>query len=146
MGLDNLGLGLAVMFVTTCTIGLGGIFVLIAWRDAVYDRRKNARWKVPAALHTFSASVYLVLIGYFLLWLTAPTLQERSIRNISLAAIVYLFVLVASFALVVISMVLLRRDSRPDQGIVLAGSRVLFVVDVLGFIEIIMGLRRILFL
>jgi tellurite resistance protein TehA-like permease len=141
MGLDNLGVGLAVMFMTGSTIGLGGICVLIAWKDVIYDRRKNARWRVPAALHTFSAAVYLDLIGYILLSLTAPSLRERYIGNIRLAAIVYLGVLIGSFVLVLSSLVLLRREGRPGRGAVLAGSRIVFVIDVLGFLVIITGLR-----
>src|SRR5437899_4434405 len=104
MGMNNWNLGMPMMFVTVCTIGLGGLSALIAWRHVVYDWRRTTHWRVSTALHTFSASVYLPLIGYLLLAVTSPGLQEHYIQGIPLAAIVYLGVLAASFILVIISL------------------------------------------
>jgi hypothetical protein len=141
MGMNNWNLVIPMMFVTVCTIGLGGLCALIAWRDVVYDWRRTTHWKVSTALHTFSASVYLPLIGYLLLAVTSPGLQELYIQGISLAAVVYLGVLAASFILVIISLLFVQRDSGSVRGVVLTGSGILFVVDVLGSIGIVMGLR-----
>jgi hypothetical protein len=141
MGMNNWNLGIPMMLVTVCTIGLGGLFALIAWRDVVYDWRRTTHWKVSTALHTFSASVYLPLIGYLLLAVTSPSSQERYIQGMPLAAVLYLGVLAASFILVIVSMLFVQRDLGPAKGVVLTGSRVLFVVDMLGFIGIVMGLR-----
>jgi tellurite resistance protein TehA-like permease len=141
MGMDNWNLGIPMMLVTVCTIGLGGLFALIAWRDVVYDRRRTTHWKASTALHTFSASVYLPLIGYVFLAVTSPSLQERYIQGIPLAAVLYLGVLAASFILVIISLLFVQRDSGSVRGVVLTGSRILFVVDALGSIGIVMGLR-----
>jgi hypothetical protein len=145
MGMKALDLGIPMMFVTVFTIGLGGVFALIAWQNVFSEWRKTGRWSTSAAMHTFSAAVYLPLICYLLLASTSPLLQDRYLRNIPFAAIAQLSVLVTSFVLVIFSLVLLRWDSSRGRGAILTGSRALFGIDVLGFIGIAIGLRALLF-
>lgn len=141
MGFEIWDIGIPVMLVAVCTVGLGGLFTLVAWKEIVCDWHKSSRWDVSAAVHAFSAAVYLIPLDVLFLKLTSSVLDERYFHAIPLAAIVDLFVVAASFILVTTSMVLVRRNSRPGNRAVRMGSMVLFVVDAVGCIGVIMGLR-----
>jgi hypothetical protein len=135
MGLE----GLPAMFITLFTIGLGGLFGLLAWTSVSRERITLARRKIPAALHAFTASVGVELMGLIFLWTIPNDATDHEIFGTNLVSFIWCCFLIAGFVLLLLSMVLVRVNGGDRDGFVKAGSTALFVIAVLGFIWFISG-------
>jgi hypothetical protein len=140
MGMQGFNFGIPAMFITMLTIVMGGLFVLVAWTNALTERIANGHWSIPTALYAFTASVGLELAGHVVLSDIPYGMTDREVLGVSLVALIWSCFLLASFILLLVSMALVRRNSEPGKRIVQAGSKVLLVIAILGFIGIVMGL------
>jgi hypothetical protein len=122
------------LFVTVGTIGLGGFFGLLAWADTARASVTEDGRRILPALYAFTASVCMDVLGLVVLSVIPFNLRNQYILGARLAPCVYSFFIIISFVLVIISLVLVRRDSGAVKDSVQTGSRALFVLDVLGFI------------
>jgi hypothetical protein len=130
MDWSGLDFFVAAMFMTVLTVGLGGVLLAIAWIKVFIESASEASGRNSAALHTFTAAVLLDAIALPVLWLTSDHLKSA----------VWSLFLIASFAFVIASMVLGRRKPRSGRGPVTFGSMTLFIVNLLGFLGIILSL------
>jgi len=145
--LGGLGFVLAALFSMASTIGLGGVFVVMAWVQVLEMRAANGRCRVPAALYAFTASVcvdLLVFIGIIIASCNSvaisrnfPDLLDYKLFGVILVDAVWFFSLVVSFCFLIVSIVLVRRESGPGIRIMKIGSRILFITSLLGLIGII---------
>jgi hypothetical protein len=125
---------LPALFVTVGTIGLGGLFLSLALADVVRASATNGHRGIPPALRIFSFAVFLDLIALVCLWMIPTALLNYEVIGTPLSHLVWSLFLVASFVLVIISIVLAQKSSGPEKDFVQSGSRALFAIDVLGFI------------
>jgi Kef-type K+ transport system membrane component KefB len=139
MGWEGFAFFFPAAFVTIATIGLGSLFLLMAWAeiDRVSATRENV--KKPSALYAFMSAVFLDLIGLCALWLIPRDLRNSEVAGVPLAHLVWTLFLSSSFVSVIISMVLARRSGEPAKGAVQNGARALFIVDLLGFVWFVAG-------
>lgn len=140
--LGGLGFVLAALFSTVSTIGLGGVFVAIAWVKVLEMRTASAQWSIPVALYALSASVLVDPIGVFvdLRFFPLDLLPSREMFGIFLFYVVWSLTLIVSFSFLIACMVLVRRESGPGIRVMQIGSRVLFFTSLLGLIGIIVWL------
>ena len=122
----------AAMFITILTVGLGGVLLVIAWIKVAIESASEPSRRNSAALRTYTVAVFLDAVAIPVLWLTSDDLKYA----------VWSLFLIASFVFVIASVALGRRKPRPGGGPVMFGSMTLFVVNVLGFLGIILSLPR----
>jgi hypothetical protein len=133
MGLDRLVFALAASFLIYSMAIVGGLFVLFAWVDVVRGRCAGSDWRIPTALYPFTISVALHPVAY-ICFISAAQGSARLMDSLMLSA------LAASFVCLLISLKIVRRNSEVRAGIVAMGSKILFVIAVIGFIGILLGL------
>jgi hypothetical protein len=107
--------------------GLGCLFLVIAWAKILMLEEQGIRSRNTTALYAFTASVAVEALGTGLVTAIPDELKYS----------VWLFVLLVGFALVIASLLLLRRHSGPESRTVRAGSIILFVIYALGFLSMI---------
>jgi len=139
MGMEGLYFAIPAEFVSFSTIGLGTLFVLRALFIVFSRRIKGKQWRVHIALIPFTASVGVAFVGLVALKHIPYDLQDSKILGWNLVSFVWSCFLVGSSALVLLSLVLVRRDSGPTRHTVQTGSIVLLTVDVLGFLLFILA-------
>jgi hypothetical protein len=132
MDWNGLNFFVAATFITTITVGLGGVLLVIAWIKVAIESATEPSRRSSAVLRTYTVAVLLNAVAIPVLWLTSDDLKYA----------VWLLFLIASFVFVIASVVLGRRKPRPGGGPVMFGSMALFVVNVLGFLGIILSLPR----
>ncbi|MGA3260554.1 MAG: hypothetical protein ABSE35_16865 [Bryobacteraceae bacterium] len=131
------GVALAVSALLDFAIFVGGVFVLVAWAK-VFSVKPHS--KIPAALWALTAAVCLYPAMFVIGWVIPYDLKDDEILRQFAGALFS----IASFGLVISSMVLLRRDFAPTGGvavpgsaalkrILMAGSVILLAIHVLGF-------------
>jgi hypothetical protein len=125
-------------FLMLCTLLVGGVFIAAALCDVVLKRLANANWTMPTALFPFTIAVMMDPIGYILRGWNYP---EGRMGNLVLAIMLLAFA--GSFALLLYSRSLSRRDSGPGMRILKIGTNTLIVVALFGFLGIIAGLAEI---
>jgi hypothetical protein len=130
MDWSGLDFFVAAMFITVLTVGLGGLLLAIAWIKVFIESASEASGGNSAALHTFTVAVLLDAIAIPVLWLTRDDLKSA----------MWSLFLIASFAFVIASIVFGRRRPRPERRPVTVGSMALFVVNLLGFLGIVLSL------
>jgi hypothetical protein len=138
---EGFDFGIPALFVTVGTIGLGGPFVLMAWADTARALATKDVRKVPPALYAFTASVCTDVLGLVVLSVIPFDLRNQHIWGARLAPCVYSLFIISSFVFVIISLVLVRRDSGAVKDFVQNGSRALFALDLLGFIWFVANSR-----
>lgn len=107
--------------------GLGCLFVVIAWAKVFMQEQQGIRSKNTTALYAFTTSVAVEALGTGLVTAIPDQLKYS----------VWLIVLVAAFALVIASFLLLRRHSGPESRTVRVGSIILFFIYMFGFLSMI---------
>jgi ABC-type Na+ efflux pump permease subunit len=117
---------------------LGFPFVLIAWIDVTSAQVKNANGRIPTALYAFTVSVLLDMMGVVCGFTIAHDLPDDR-PGMWLKGCVFPLVLVAALIFLIISMVLLHRDSWREKKDLQLGSKALFIIAVLGFIWFSIG-------
>jgi|ERR1700733_3417298 len=130
MDWSGLDFFVAAMFITVLTVGLGGVLLAIAWIKVFIESASETSGRNSAALHTFTVAVLLDAIAIPVLWLTRDDLKYA----------VWSLFLIASFAFVIASIVFGRRKPRPGRRPVTVGPMALFVVNLLGFLGIVLSL------
>ena len=134
MQMEGLNFAIPAEFVSFSTIGLGTLFVLRTLFIVLRDRIKGKQWRVPIALIPFTASVGVAFIGLVALKYIPHDLLGSKILGWNLVSFVWSCFLVGSSAFVLLSVVLVRKDSGPAKHTVRMGSITLLVIAVLGFI------------
>jgi hypothetical protein len=135
--LGGLGFALAALFSTVSTVGLGGVFVGLAWAQVVEMRAASAHWRTPVALYTFTAAVLVDIIGFIAVAVIPLRLRYREIIGVALFRVVWSSSLMVSFIFLIACMVLVRRESGPGIRIMRIGAKILLVTSLLGLIGII---------
>jgi hypothetical protein len=115
------------MFISVLTVALGGLFLVIGWAK-VLIAPDSERGKTAISLSILTLAVLLDIIALSVVLLVPNDIKYP----------VWLVFLIASFTSVIISTILVRRESGPEKGIVKVGSIALCVVNVLGFIGLIL--------
>ena len=133
--------GLPEIFVAVFSILIGGVFVAMAWKDVVRVYVTTANCRPPTALYAFTTSVfmYLMSLGSFVL-IPDDILYYRHFAGLQISDCVLSLFVACGFLFLIISIVLVRRNSEPGTRMVAIGSKALFVISLLGFIGIIAGL------
>jgi hypothetical protein len=139
MQMEGLNFAIPAEFVSFSTIGLGTLFVLRAFFLVFFDRIKGKKWRVPIALIPFTASVGIAIIGLVALKHIPYELLDSKVVGWKLVSFVWSCFLIGSLAFVLLSVVLVRRDSGPAKHTVQMGSITLLAVAVLGFIMFVAG-------
>jgi len=139
MGMQGFNFGIPASFITVCTIGLGGLFVLIAWAKVIHEQVASGRRSVPLSLYTFTVSVLLDLLALVVLSAIPFDLRNREILGVLFPQCVWSLFLIASCVLLIITVARVRKDSGPGRGSVQAGSTIVLVTSVLGFIWFFVG-------
>lgn len=137
------GFGFAVpaVFVSVCTIVIGGFFAIFAWCIAGFDNSGDSRVRrFPASLYTFSVSVASVAVGYGVLSVFPESWEQYRIWGTRLQPFVCSIFLAISFTAVIVTAVLLSKRPGHTRGVLALGCFVLIAVDVLGIIGYIMSL------
>ena len=137
--MEGLYFAIPAEFISFSTIGLGALFVLRALFIVFSDRIKGKQWRVPIALIPFTASVVAAFTGLVALDPICYHLQRSEVLDSNLVAFVWSCFLVGSFALVLVSVVLVRRDFGPAKQTVQMGSITLLTVNLLGLLLFILG-------
>jgi hypothetical protein len=132
MDWSGLNFFVAATFITILTVGLGGVLLVIAWIKVLIESTSEPNRRSFAALRTYTVAILLDAVALPVLSLTSDDRKSA----------VWTLFLIASFVFVIASVVLGRRKSRPGGGPVMIGSMALFVVNVLGFLGIILSLPR----
>lgn len=123
---------------------LGGLFALIGWIKIATDPRRTSDRKIPMALYAFSASVCMDIAVYAILWARRGSdMPQGMIWKIELSHFILSLGPIVSLLFLLISIFLVRRDSSSARGVVKAGSIVLFVVNVVGFILFLLAFHEI---
>jgi hypothetical protein len=115
---------------TLLTAGAGGIFMVITWAKLLMNPPSRVEPKYSLALYSFTVSVCVGTFGSMI-----ALLLSSSLRNT-----VWNFALLISFACVTASAVLVRKISGPGARALWFGSAALFLVDLIGFIGMILAL------
>ena len=139
MGWEGFSFFFPAAFVTIATIGIGSLFVLMAWADIIGASPTTKHKKIPAALYALMSAVFLDLIGLCSLWLIPSDQVNHEVAGVPLSHLVWSLFLWSSFVSVIISMVLAGRSGEHAKGAVQNGARALFIVDLLGFVWFVAG-------
>jgi hypothetical protein len=135
----DMGLGYTIpaFFITFSTALVGGVFVVLAWTRVIRKSDAASRRSVSAALYTFTVAVFLDVAGWLWLWeVEADWITSPYFRKAEHACS---FFIIASFVCLVASMVLVRKGSGAETGVVKAGSKTLFAIAVLGSIWFVLA-------
>jgi hypothetical protein len=132
--------GIPAVFMTFSTIGLGGVFVLLAWFKIIKGMIYNRHAQVSTALYTFTAAVGLQLVAVEALPAVPYGIQDRVVMGVQAQKLIGSSFLAASFVLLLVCMVLARRDGGRVGDIVQIGAALLIAVFIIGFSLIILSL------
>jgi len=133
--LRGLDYAVPAIFVSVCTIGLGGLFLIVAWCVAISDNSKEiGLYRYPSALYIYTASVFSDLLGMFVLSVMPDEWEQYYILGTRLRLCIYTIFMLISFVLVFVSLILLRRRNGRVRGVLMIGSIVLLAVNVLGLV------------
>lgn len=124
------------LFLTVSTTLVGGSFVVLAWFKAAYDQLTGSERIPRKALCVFTASLLPYLFWWLFSWAYPPRV-EWVLAHERLNSLSFLSGPIASFPLVIVSMVLAYRN--PGR-IVRIGSSVLFAINIVGLIWLILDL------
>ena len=129
------------LLVSLGTVGVGGLVAALAWWMAASDgpARKSGR-RFPLALYAFSASVLSDLLGMFVLSAMPDDWDQYHVLGARLPPAVYSLFLLISFTAVIVSVALLWGKQGILKVLLMGGSIVLIVINVLGIALFIMGL------
>ncbi len=138
---EGFGFGVTAVFVSLCTIVFGGLVTLIAWWTAICDK-STAKYcrRFPAALYTFTISLVSDLIGMAVLSIMPYRWEQYYVLGDRLRPFIYSIFMLISFAAVIISALLLRGKNGKVIRVLVIGSAVLIVVNVIGITNFIMSL------
>jgi hypothetical protein len=125
-------------FIAICSSLLGFPFLLVAWTYVASPQGKNARGRIPTALYAFTVSVLLNMIGVVFGFTIAHDLPDDR-PGMWLKECAFPLFLVAAFVFLIISMVLMHRDSWQGKKNLQVGSKGLFIIAMLGFIWFSVG-------
>jgi len=137
MWFAGLAVGLPELFIAVVSIFVGVPTVLIAWVDIINERVTANNWRIPTALHAFTASVLMYLASLFSSRIIPSELLHDSTAGVRSVQYVMACFIICGFIFLIISMVLVRRNSGPGTRVLKIGSKVLVVIALLGFIGII---------
>lgn len=115
---------------TVVTVVAGGVAMVVAWAKFFMDPPVKVTANYSLALYLFSASVCVAPVGP-LVGLVLPGNPRDALWTLSL---------LISFAGVTSCAVLVRKVSGPGAGVLWFGSATLFLVDLIGFIGMIMAI------
>jgi hypothetical protein len=138
--MDGFDFGIPATLLSYSTIGLGAVFIFLGWVFVVVNGATNRRWRIPAALYALSAAVGIELTGLIVLSHLPYYMTDQEILGFKLVSFVWSCFLIVSFGLVLLSVVLARRESGPASLILRSASIILSFVGALGFVGIILGL------
>jgi hypothetical protein len=105
----------------------------------IFDGATSRRWKIPTALCTLSAAVAAELIGIIVLSHIPYCLTDREILGFKYVPFVWSCFLIPSYGMVLLSVILSRRESGLAYLINRSGSLILAFVGALGLAGIILG-------
>jgi hypothetical protein len=131
---EGFGFAIPALFVTFFTIGVGGIFVVIAAVMAAVDRSANSyRSKMPMSLFLLGAAVFLQAVTIFALDHIPYAMQDRYVLGTQLPRFVWSCFLGTSFASTLAS-ALAAQWAEPVGRIVRIGSVALLIIFAIGFV------------
>jgi hypothetical protein len=133
-GFEGLRLYVSAMLITWGTISVGGCFALAAWTMTGDESGDACPRKIPMSLLAFTASVSTDLVGFAIV-VALHLMKDSFLYGVSLEQPVWQTALVLSFMLLLVGMVLLRRDaSSAVRRVVKIGSIVVLIVNLLGLV------------
>ena len=138
--MDGLYFGIPAILLSYATIGLGAVFIVVGWIFVIIDCATSRRWKIPISLWTLSAAVATERLGLVVLSHLPYYLTDREIFGIKYVPFVWSCFSITSYGLVVLSVVLARRESGLTYLILRSSSLILAFVGTLGLVGIILGL------
>jgi len=126
--------GVAIAYLTTFTVVVGGVCVLAGWGGILSDRSRDPSIKLPYALYTLTLAVLIQLAYPLLLWNTS-----YEFLGPQMALFIWPFFSVPSIALYISTWWLARKDSDSASWFLRKSSIALLTIWVLGLVWYVSG-------
>jgi hypothetical protein len=112
---DNFSFRILQILLSLFTASVGGLFLLMAWTSVLLDFMKNARRGIPMSVYLFTGGVFLELTWIVMMKTQSFYLQVHFLLGMEMATVLWWGLTVSSLALLIISIILVRREAGPGR-------------------------------